>query len=877
MHVVTSVMDSLAVTAKQRSLCTVAATAAAAGAATAILQLTGGTVRVTSGAQKSQPSAGGTGNTLIDQDSKRSKRTTRAQSLESPVAPITPRTQTAKHALTRAETRATEASDAATTAASDMQPGNRPTATSIRKKRRKTCVTAHAAGAAVDAALHAALPAQPAPAASALGGSKRGAQVIVQPSTTYAAGATYDFDDVVAVARKLDAGELQPVDLEKRDDDGNLLHKVPRKTMNTWRQDDHKVRQSKGFERGVQGEPHWKIEFEVRGRTSLSKAGPQTVLGAAETALMLEMANMAQKNMPYEEEEIADMVRDTAIEMKAIDPKTKTAYHKDSNVVQLVLGFKERCLARGVSFVLKGGRGLSKQRYWNATPEVLNHYRDKVIGPALTEFQDAHGAITLDDVGNWDESGIDLCDFATTGNYWCLQAFGCSVLTPYERSPHFTLIMGFIGKKRLVMMLIRVGDEYIAPHPAHAQCLSSEWVVVIAQSPKGWVDTRLKTAFLQLQLDCPDLPVGQKPCFFNVDGHSTNTRNESMRDLCIANKIGLIAPPSHTSAASHGRTQQMDLPALCGGTIACVKGSWRRKMRRQHRSAMLRDERKGVVSVAEIAAMLEQAALETWQAEKAVAMNEEVGYYVDPTTKRVAWDLTRRLTLADGLQAEDARAGVQRFHRREAQLLAQEAQHAALGKARSEMEAAGVAIVGARGEAVAPPTVPVPRTQASLNAGGCYITGAMHGQELAASAQKAKDKETAKEARADAMWTAERRALVAAVEAKLEELGGSVERLAAVKGGVTHLRNLIWSRTAHGPKAKNNTKPDCELTKEAIAACTASAVTKCPPATDEDPELSAQEQADSMEMDALVPEGGGEEDAEMPEGEAPAGEAMEEE
>ena len=127
--------------------------------------------------------------------------------------------------------------------------------------------------------------------------------------------------------------------------------------MNTWRQDDHKRRLALGFARGVEGEPHWKIEFEVRGRTELSKPGPGTVLGAAETALMLEIANMAAKNMPYEEEELADMLRETAIELGCVDPKTKKPYHEDSNVIQLAIGFKERCLENGVSFVVRGGRG----------------------------------------------------------------------------------------------------------------------------------------------------------------------------------------------------------------------------------------------------------------------------------------------------------------------------------------------------------------------------------------------------------------------------------------------------------------------------------------------------------------------------------------
>jgi hypothetical protein len=80
---------------------------------------------------------------------------------------------------------------------------------------------------------------------------------------------------------------------------------------------------------------------------------------------------------------------------------------------------------------------------------------------------------------------------------------------------------------------------------------------VIAQSPTGWVDTRLKTAFLKLQLECPHNDLGKKPCFVNADGHDTNTRNNEATKLCEENNIALICPPAHTSAASRGGTQQV--------------------------------------------------------------------------------------------------------------------------------------------------------------------------------------------------------------------------------------------------------------------------------------------------------------------------------
>ena len=74
---------------------------------------------------------------------------------------------------------------------------------------------------------------------------------------------------------------------------------------------------------------------------------------------------------------------------------------------------------------------------------------------------------------------------------------------PYDQSPHFTIVVGFCGKNRMVIMLIKIGPEYCAPHPYTAQCLQKDWVVVIAQSPNGWVARKLKVAFLKLQAAPP--------------------------------------------------------------------------------------------------------------------------------------------------------------------------------------------------------------------------------------------------------------------------------------------------------------------------------------------------------------------------------------
>ena len=179
-----------------------------------------------------------------------------------------------------------------------------------------------------------------------------------------------------------------------------------------------------------------------------------------------------------------------------------------------------------------------------------------------------------------------------------------------------------------------------------------------------------------------------------------------MERLASENDVGLVATPAHTSAASHGRTQQCDLPAYLGGPIARIKVVWRKYMRKLHRAAMERPARKGVVSVPEIAACLEKAAQDAWDGDKAISMNEEVGYFIN-AEGLVDWDLSGKLAPAGS--SVDAHASGSRRRRREAVQQQQQQQLLALQQKQDQLRAAGVAIDSARAAPVSQPTVAVPK------------------------------------------------------------------------------------------------------------------------------------------------------------------------
>ena len=49
---------------------------------------------------------------------------------------------------------------------------------------------------------------------------------------------------------------------------------------------------------------------------------------------------------------------------------------------------------------------------------------------------------------------------------------------------------------------------------------------MLAQSQKGWTNVKLVTAYIQLQLDHPDVSLGKgRPKVINWDGHSAHIYN----------------------------------------------------------------------------------------------------------------------------------------------------------------------------------------------------------------------------------------------------------------------------------------------------------------------------------------------------------------
>jgi hypothetical protein len=588
----------------------------------------------------------------------------------------------------------------------------------------------------------------------------------------------------------------------------------------------------------------WLLERDERRRTSLPTSGGVkgggTVLGkAAEDKLILEIVEAAKAKCPFTREELEEVVRDTAIKLELKIAKTGQPYVESTDVSALTDAFLARAAKKGVHILKKGGRKYALQRLVNQSADSLKRYAAK-INPALKAFQLKHNVkLGLKDVGNWDETGLDLCAFASM-DYLFLKFSGNEVAVPFEQSPHITIVVGFTGDAKMILLLIIKGSENVPPSSVHAQLLGRESLVYIAQTVTGWINNELKTAFLKLQIDRGIL--GKSPKVVNVDGHDSNANNAELHKLADEGNVLVVIPPSHTSAAVDGMgTQQCDRPAHQGGPIALLKAAIRRLLRRQF-FANVRDKAvKSTVTIAEIAAIGEKAWHESFDVRKMERLNADVGYYID-AAGFLQWDLTRIMRPElDVCAAPSAPASaaltastapvVSNFGGRAAVQAAQQEQEMAIANVRADVDK--VFAVHNSVLNIAQPVVPRPTQPAERGRGARkhsrdgLIVGGEEWEAWQADKEEAAAKAVTKKATTALAFWARHRAAVRAIEEKLED-GVEVEDL-----NVSELKALIISRTGHTAKTAKGGKAAL-LIEAASAMSRESCIPPTPPRPPQD-------------------------------------------
>ena len=116
----------------------------------------------------------------------------------------------------------------------------------------------------------------------------------------------------------------------------------------------------------------------------------------------------SQNGTAYLEDEVKQLLLDTAIELGLSNPSTKKPYTQGSNIDKLASNFLRRCHDDGVPLVPKDNMmALAKIRADSATHDKLMAFRDQVVRhpvDGLIAFQKRHGVkLTLNQVCNFDE------------------------------------------------------------------------------------------------------------------------------------------------------------------------------------------------------------------------------------------------------------------------------------------------------------------------------------------------------------------------------------------------------------------------------------------------------------------------------------------
>ncbi|KAJ1624290.1 hypothetical protein T492DRAFT_1048254 [Pavlovales sp. CCMP2436] len=222
------------------------------------------------------------------------------------------------------------------------------------------------------------------------------------------------------------------------------------------------------------GVPKWLSRRDENHKNSLPQAGGVkgggTVLReSAERELCKTMGRAALANMPYQYVEVEDAVRNTAIELRRVVAKTGKVYDSLTDVSTLVKSFIVRMAKEGIYFIEKHGRKLGLQPL-----------------------------------------------------YMCLKHYGNQFVAPFEQSPHWTLIIGFVGVVQMELLAIMKGTDNLMPSPFHAQLPKGGDGVYLGQTATGWVNNPLKLVFANLQIDKGI--IGKRPIVINVDGYDSNQR-----------------------------------------------------------------------------------------------------------------------------------------------------------------------------------------------------------------------------------------------------------------------------------------------------------------------------------------------------------------
>lgn len=171
-----------------------------------------------------------------------------------------------------------------------------------------------------------------------------------------------------------------------------------------------------------------------------------------------------------------------------------------------------------------------------------------VVASVQQKLRDDHGKeLDLEHIGNWDEWFLDLTQFGVKGKVLVIQTERSQILIPFERSPHISVITGFMGGKALPTAVL-LPRKSVQPHHAEHLDRDGQTAVYCTSEASGWVCKRTKEDIFNKWVEDPTNIIGQEPTLMMCDGHDTNVVNLPLLLAMRAAKVeGVVTPAHHTT------------------------------------------------------------------------------------------------------------------------------------------------------------------------------------------------------------------------------------------------------------------------------------------------------------------------------------------
>lgn len=288
---------------------------------------------------------------------------------------------------------------------------------------------------------------------------------------------------------------------------------------------------------------------QLRNQTMMPPKEPPLLGKDVDLYLQLTVFMAHRVRRPFRKKGITDVARRIAIAQGAkIRTKGGALYTESTRMDTWFDGFAARAARNGLAIVQKESHAMSRVRVDAMSRESVDDFTVQIMHPTLKKVQDDLNALGIrmgwGHVANYDEWQLDLTRYAAKGRVLVIDGEMSNMITPFERSPHITVVSAFTGAGALTTAVLLPRSTI---QPLHAQHLGDDDRVAVycTQDGSGWVSNPIKVDLFGRWVADGTNVIGQQPTLMTCDGHGTNTMNLNLILAMKANMTDCIITPSH--------------------------------------------------------------------------------------------------------------------------------------------------------------------------------------------------------------------------------------------------------------------------------------------------------------------------------------------